>query len=143
MSTVSRAARDSLPGGLNRYTERSRSRGDIIEDRGRNYGRRGENSSRFQNREKDNTRGDTRRGEEPEKEMQGGKGQHGGGGYGGDRGYGGGGGYRDRGDRNDGGYRDRGGHRDRGGDRGYGGGGGGGFHNSGAKVSTVNEGQNS
>ncbi len=138
MATSSRAGRDSLPGGLDRYTERSRSRGDLISDRGTDYGRGG-NSSRFEDKQKDNTRGDSRRGEEPEKEMHG-KGNQGGGGYGGDRGYGGGGGYRDRGDRNEGGYRDRGGQRDRGGDRGYGGGGGGGFHSGGPKVSTVAEG---
>ena len=70
MSTLSRVGRDSLPGGLSKYTERSRSRGDLIEDRGRVYGR-GDNSSRFENQEKNNTRGDNRRGEEPEKEMKG------------------------------------------------------------------------
>lgn len=135
MATCARIGRDSPPGGLNRYLDRSRSRGDLIE-RGRDYGR-GDRSNKFEDKERDNTRGDTRRGEDPEKEMHG-KGQGGGGG---DRGYGGGGGYRDRGDRNEGGYRDRGGQRDRGGDRGYGGGGGSGFHgSSGPKVSTVSEG---
>lgn len=137
MATVARITRDSPPGGLNRYLDRSRSRGDNITERGRDYGR-GNHSAKFEDREKDNTRGDSRRGEEPEKEMHG---KGGGSGFGGDRGYGGGGGYRDRGDRNEGGgYRDRGGQRDRGGDRGYAGGGGGGFH-GGPKVSTVAEGQ--
>ena len=140
MATSSRAGRDSLPGGLDRYTERSRSRGDLNIERGRDYGR-STNSSKFDDKQKDNTRGDTSMGVEPEKEMHGGQ-NRGGSGYGGggDRGYGGGGGYRDRGERGEGGYRDRGGQRDRGGDRGYGGGGG--FQNSGPKVSTVAEGAN-
>ena len=139
-TTSSRAGRDSLPGGLDKYTERSRSRGDLNVERGRDYGR-STNSSKFEDKERGNTRGDTTKGVEPEKEMHGGsnKGGGGGGGYGGDRGFGGGGGYRDRGDRGEGGYRDRGGQRDRGGDRGYGGGGG--FQNRGPQVSTVNEGQ--
>lgn len=135
MSTVSRAARDSLPGGLNRYTERSRSRGDIIEDRGRNYGRRGENSSRFQNREKDNTRGDTRRGEEPEKEMPGSQGEDSDEGE--DRKFGSEEGDGDSGDRNDGSYRGRRGQGGRSGD-----GDGGGFRFR-PILSTVNEGQSS
>ena len=137
-TTSSRAGRDSLPGGLDKYTERSRSRGDLNVERGRDYGR-STNSSKFEDKERGNTRGDTTKGVEPEKEMHGGSNKGGGGGYGGDRGFGGGGGYRDRGDRGEGGYRDRGGQRDRGGDRGYGGGGG--FQNRGPQVSNVNEGQ--
>ena len=132
-TTSSRAGRDSLPGGLDKYTERSRSRGDLNVERGRDYGR-STNSSKFEDKERGNTRGDTTKGVEPEKEMHGGSNKGGGSG-----GFGGGGGYRDRGDRGEGGYRDRGGQRDRGGDRGYGGGGG--FQNRGPQVSTVNEGQ--
>lgn len=137
MASSLRTGRDALPGGYDRFSERSRSRGDIYgEQRGKEYGR-----GIISDAKSSNTRGETRK-EEPESEMHG-KGQ-GGGGYGGDRGSGGGGGgFRDRGNesRGEGGYRDRGGQRDRGGERGYGGGGGG--FSGGAKVSTVSEGQTS
>ena len=136
MTTI-RSGRETLPGGYDRYAERSRSRGDLCgEQRGKEYGRCGISDAKS-----GNTRGDARR-EEPEGEMHGGKGQYGGGGYGG-------GGFRDRGNESrggdGGGYRDRGGQRDRGGERGYGGGGGGGGYagGSGPKVSTVAEGQSS
>jgi hypothetical protein len=79
MATSQRTGRDSLPGGLDRYTERSRSRGDLNIERGRDYGRSTNlskqselNSSKFDDKQKDNTRGDTSKGVEPEKEMHGG-----------------------------------------------------------------------
>ena len=71
MATTQRTGRDSLPGGLDRFTERSRSRGDLNIERGRDYGR-STNSSKFDDKQKDNTRGDTSKGVEPEKEMHGG-----------------------------------------------------------------------
>lgn len=111
-------------GGYDRFHDRSRSRGHVIEPRGEKYGR-------------ENIRGD-KPNAGPDQDMHRG---------------GGGGGYRDRpsdsrgGDRD--GYRDRpqgGGGRGgdfRGGRGGYGGGGAGGFQQSGPKVATVAEGQTS
>jgi len=144
MSALAERGRDHLPGGLDRYNERSRSRGDLYAERGREYGRGCASSNNIDERDR-RIRGDGHPVKaEPESEMHGGKGHHGGGGYGGGHGgYGGdrGGGRGGRDDRHDGGgYRDRGGQRDRGGDRG--GFGGGGF-GGGPKVSTVSEGQQS
>ena len=69
MATSYRVGRDLLPGGLDRYTERSRSRGDLNVERGRDYGRSA--NLKFEDKQKDNTRGDATRGVEPEKEMYG------------------------------------------------------------------------
>ena len=112
MSAIIERGRDSMPGGLDRYNDRSRSRGDLYAERGREYGRGGASSNNLDDRDK-RTRGeDQSRKGEPESEMHGGKGHHGGGGYGGHGGFGGdrGGGRGGRDDRQDGGgYRDRGG----------------------------------
>jgi hypothetical protein len=77
MATSSTAGRVSLPGGLDRYTERSRSRGEFNVERGRDYGR-STNPSKFEDKEKDNTRGDRTKVVKPEKEMLGGSNRSGG-----------------------------------------------------------------
>jgi len=131
--------RDPLPGGLSSktYFDRSRSRDDLVKQRGEEYGRGGRDAVRDTKDTRIRGKEDTPANAGPEKEMQGGyrdrdSRQGGGQGYGGGGDRQGGGGYR--------GGDNRGGPRERGGG---GGGYGGGFGGGGPKVSTVAEGQTS
>ena len=135
--------REALPGGLSSktYFDRSRSRDDLVRQRGEEYGRGGRDAVRDTKDTRIRGKEDKPANAGPEKEMHGGGGyrerdnRQGGGNYGGGGGYGGqgGGGQRDRGGDNRGGPRERGGY----------GGGGGGYGGGGPKVSTVAEGQTS
>lgn len=128
-----------MPGGYDKFHQRSRSRGTENEGRGGNYGRANIKEEPKNIRREEKTEGGEM------KDHMGGGGRQGGyrqsEGYGGDRRGGDGGGYRDRGS---GGGRgdDRGGYRGgRGGGAGYGGGGG--FGDGGSKMASVAEGQTS
>lgn len=73
MTSIVRVGRDALPGGHSSldWRGRSRSRGDLDIERGRDYGK-GTHSSRFEGKDRaDKTKGDHARGEEvgPESEM--------------------------------------------------------------------------
>ena len=122
-----------MPGGYDRFHERSRSRGEIREPRAERYGRvvlKDEKGIRREEKQEGGEMKDMHGG------RQGGGRQGGGGGYGGDRHEGGGGGgYRDRGAGGGRGF-DQG---SRGGRGGAGAGGGGGF-GGGMKVSNYQEG---
>jgi hypothetical protein len=130
--TEVRVGRAELPGGYDRFNDRSRSRGEVLERRG-DYGRAGLKEEDRRIRRDEKTEGGEMN------EMHSRQGQRDGGGYR-DRESGGGDGYRDRGYGGGRGYDDRGRGGGRGGGAGYGGGGG---FGGGSKVANVQEGQTS
>jgi hypothetical protein len=134
-----RFSRSEMPGGYDKFHDRSRSRGEVLEPRGERYGRR---ATDINIKDERGVRREDKQEGGSMKDMHGGR--HGGGGYGGDRfdrhEGGGGGGYRDRGAGGGRGFEDRGGQR--GGRGGAAFGGGGGF-GGGSSVAIIQPGQTS